>query len=203
MCTAVRYAITVPALSSRPLVPRALPTPINATGETVATSLPFIDIDHCEDCRRACGGLVQCWFICPQSWISFSLLSKVTTDASYVTYPCDQVATPSSEVLRTTYLGHYESSPQIHRCFCTRCGTGLTYCSSKDRGPNWTLGAIVDVAVGTMDHESIELVRPERHGWWNSGTGWIQDLMEGKSGWLIRHPSGRVDQEVKTEHRGA
>lgn len=210
MCSAIRYSISVPPLSSRPLVPRALPTPINPTGETVPTRLPFIDIDHCEDCRRACGGLLQCWFICPQSWISFVLLPRtnaqarpeVNTVGDAVGYSCEVIANPSPEILETTYLGHYESSLDIHRCFCTRCGTGLTYSSSKDRGPSWTLGAIVDLAVGSMDRESIELVRPERHGWWNSGTGWIRDIVEGKNGWLIRHPTGRVDQQVKREDSG-
>lgn len=199
MCTALRYEITIPALPSRPLLPRAAPTPINPAGDTIPTRLPLIDIDHCTPCRRACGSLFQCWFICQQSWVSFTLQPRPLSlpragSASYtepfdaadgIKYSCAEVVDPSEEVLERTYLGHWNSSENVHRCFCSRCGTGVTYCASKERGSEWTLGGMVDVAVGTLDTESLEVVRPDRHGWWDLGIGWVKELVG--AGWLKRH----------------
>ncbi|KXX75977.1 hypothetical protein MMYC01_206834 [Madurella mycetomatis] len=214
LCTAIRYTITIPPLPSRPLVPNALPTPVDDT-TTVPTRLPLIDLDHCNSCRRGCGGLIQCWCICPQDWVEFTLQPRRQPPAADpgaaagldagddggaacgVVYPSASVASnPSGKLLAETYLGHYESSPGVHRCFCSRCGTGLTWCNSKDRGPGWTLGPIVDVAVGTLDRESIERVRPDRHGWWEDGVGWVKRLVSEGDGVLIKHPSGRVSERV-------
>ncbi|KAL2020568.1 hypothetical protein VTK56DRAFT_8156 [Thermocarpiscus australiensis] len=230
MCAAVRYTIRIPALSSRPLVPGALPTPTPATNNnndnnnnttggkrsTVDTRLPFVFLDHCQSCRRACGGLLQCWLICPQSWVEFDLLRRDgqeeqdAVEACYRAYPTAEVVTGGvAEHDRGeasggggggsggTYLGHYLSSPEVHRCFCRRCGTGLTYCRTMPRGPGWTLGEIVDIAVGTLDRESIEVVRPDRHGWWEDGVDWIRRLVAEGDGGLIKHPGGRVSEEVK------
>ncbi|GAB1314556.1 hypothetical protein MFIFM68171_04766 [Madurella fahalii] len=216
LCTAIRYTITVPPLPSRPLIPNALPTPVDATA-TVPTRLPLVSLDHCESCRRGCGGLIQCWFICPQDWVEFTLQprrqQRAATDPSTAAatgrdagdgdgaadrvYPSASVASnPPQKLLDETYLAHYESSPGVHRCFCSRCGTGLTWCNSKDRGPGWTLGPIVDVAVGTLDRESMERVRPERQGWWEDGVGWVKRLLSEGDGGLIKHPSGRVSEQV-------
>lgn len=225
LCSAIRYKITVPSLASRPLIPNSLPTPIHppasdGTSE-VDTRFPVVDIDHCNSCRVNCGGLAQCWFICPQSWVEFTLQLRrpesesesaraaappdnkdaaAPTEAEKVHYypTAGVVSNPSADVLNATYLGHYPSSPNVHRCFCTRCGTGLTWCSSEDRGPKWTLGPMVDVAVGTLDRGSIELARPDRHGWWEDGVGWIKRLLtEGDAGRLLRHPQGGVYERVE------
>lgn len=210
LCSAVRYSITIPALSSRPLVPGALPTPANNPHDTaVDTRLPLIGLDHCNSCRRSCGGLLQCWFICPQSWVEFKLQPRQRFNTSMldinkeegegVVYPTSSIVTnPPKEVVEATYLGYYPSSPNVHRCFCMRCGTGLTGCSSRDRGPGWTLGEIVDIAVGSLDRESIEVVRPDRHGWWEVGVEWIRRLVsEGDGGSLIKHPGESISEEVR------
>jgi len=208
LCSAIRYTIKVPHLDSRPLWPGALPTPIDKEGQTVETRLPLIDIDHCKSCRRACGGLIQCWFICPQSWVEFKLQPRTgfrqashaesINSADAVPYACADIANPVPKTIDGTYLGHYLSSPNVHRCFCTRCGTGLTWSTSRDRGPEWKLGDIVDIAVGTLDQESIERVRPDRHGWFDHGTGWIKEMVTGGDQGLIRHSTGRIDQEAKS-----
>ncbi len=73
----------------------------------------------------------------------------------------------------------------------------MTGCSSLDRGPGWTLGEIVDIAVGTLDRESIEVVRPDRHGWWEDGVEWIRRLVsDGDGGALIKHPGEKISEEV-------
>ena len=72
----------------------------------------------------------------------------------------------------------------------------MTYHFSGDRG-NWTLGPIVDIAVGTFDDESIASLKPERHLWWEHGIDWVKAMMEGGDmDWLIRHPDGRPSQVV-------
>ncbi|KAK4114775.1 hypothetical protein N656DRAFT_776947 [Canariomyces notabilis] len=204
LCTAVAYTITIPPLASRPLFPNALPTPVDNTTSPptmVDTRLPLIDMDHCNSCRRACGGLIQCWLICPQDWVEFRLLSRQEEGHASVAereaYPtASVVSNPSKELLERTYLGHYSSSPQVHRCFCSRCGTGLTWCTSRDRGPKWTLGAVVDIAVGTLDRASIERVRADRHMWWDDGVEWVRRMVSEGDGGLIKHPTYRLDEEV-------
>ena len=199
MCAAVRYTIKVPALDARPLIRSALPTPVSHTGDTVPTRLPLIAVDHCSDCRHACGGLVQCWFICQLPWVEFELRTRGSE--SVKSYPCEEVVHPTAATIEEMYLGHYESAAHTQRCFCSRCGTPVTYHFSQDRSSSgWTLGPIVDIALGTLDDESIGHVRPERHLWWEHGTEWVKAMMEGgEMGWLIRHPSGRPSEEVKSK----
>ena len=222
-CTAIRYTISVPPLTSRPVVPGALPTPISSNHShphptAVETRLPLIDLDHCNSCRRACGGLIQCWFICPQNWVQFTLETREATSAG----PCSEktpeqetysvpvlfpstpsvVATPPPHLTTSTYLSHFASSPGICRSFCSHCGTGIAWCNTRDRGPEWTLGEIVDIAVGTLDRESLEKVRPDRHGWWADGVGWIRELVTEGDGGLVRHPGGSVRVEVEVEREG-
>ncbi|KAK0652568.1 hypothetical protein B0T16DRAFT_406434 [Cercophora newfieldiana] len=194
MCAAVRYTIKVPALEARPLIPDALLTPLNEKGETVPTCLPHIVLDHCRDCRRACGGIIQCWFVCQLPWVNFTLMARGSD--SVKSYNCEEIARPAAATLQHTYLGHYESSANVQRCFCTQCGTTLTYHYSGDRN-DWTLGPIVDIGVGTLDDEGIELARPERPMWWEYGTEWVKAIVEGgEMEWLIRHPMWRPSEIV-------
>lgn len=200
-CSAIRYTISIPELEERPLAPGALPTPVSAstahwaakdsaahsTGSTsetkkLDTRFPFIDLDHCHSCRRACGSLLQCWFICPIDWIEFKLIPRKSStsaeeeDKQLRIYPTLSVVYPSKELQQSTYVSHYcgggESGKSSERTFCGRCGTGMSFYYSGDRGPDWTLGPVVDIALGTLDQESFETegVRPERHGWWQDGT---------------------------------
>lgn len=104
------------------------------------------------------------------------------------------MVTGSEDLIKETYLGRFVSSPNTHRTFCTRCGTGISFCYAGTRPESWTLGPIVDVALGSLDLESVERegVRPERHGWWEDGVGWIKKLVSEGDGGLIRHPTGAV-----------
>jgi hypothetical protein len=197
MCAAIRYTIRIPALEERPLYPLALPTPITAAGDSVATRFPLIAYDHYSDCRRSCGVILQCWFICQQDWVEFALLARVSDGETTTSHPCSDVADPKAEIIEKTYLGVYQSSPKVHRCFCTRCGTSLTFATSQDKGPDWTLGPLVDVATGTLDEGDIDRAQPERHGWWEDGTSWLKEMVEGGgTHWLIRHPAGQASQQV-------
>lgn len=207
-CTAIRYTIKIPALAERPEAPGSLPTPTDKKGHTVPSCFPLIGFDHCQSCRRSCGAPIQSWVIVPHSWLSFKLQPRDAERAgSYAdpfiameakSYVTGEVASPSKEMLESTYLGMYESSPSVNRSFCSRCGTTLTYAYVGDRGQTWTLGPIMDIAAGTLDDEHFEQIRPERHGWWEDGTDWVKkSLREGDGGFLIRHPTGSLNSKVE------
>jgi hypothetical protein len=216
LCSAIRYKIAIPEFALRPLAPGALPTPIPAShthsilksdkDQEIETRFPLIDIDHCQSCRRASGGLVQCWIIIPQDWIEFRLQPRSSSrDPTFsdpfnptegLFYETTDIASPppDSTIFEQSYLGRYISSPDTHRTFCTRCGTGLAFCYAGPRPESWKLGPIVDIALGSLDLESLEKegVRPERQGWWEDGVGWIKKLVSEGDGGLIRHPTGNV-----------
>lgn len=78
----------------------------------------------------------------------------------------------------------------------------MTFHFSGDRGPDWKLDPLVDIALGTLgeqalpavflhkltmvDQESFEEegVRPERHGWWEDGTSWVRiSCTRGRARW--------------------
>jgi hypothetical protein len=123
-----------------------------------------------------------------------SPLDKTKT-REYVEYTTAQVVKPSADVVKSTYLSHFMSSTDVHRSFCGRCGTSLTYYYSGPR-PGWTLERNFDVAVGTLDKASLEIegLRPDRHGWWSDGINWVKTLLrdgdETGGTRLVRHKTG-------------
>ena len=73
----------------------------------------------------------------------------------------------------------------------------MTYYNLARHG---TDSAFVDVTVGSLDERSLKLVRPERHGWWDSGVEWIRELMRWGTGeWMVRHRTGDVKVVVRNE----
>lgn len=94
-----------------------------------------------------------------------------------------------------TYITHVNTSPDTYRSFCSRCGTNLTF--FYDRPESSPMPPLVDIAVGSLDSDSLEKIRPDRHGWWDDGTEWIKNLFrDGDGGVLIRHPTGRLNSAV-------
>lgn len=98
---------------------------------------------------------------------------------------------PSKEILETTYLSYFSSSKDVHRTFCGRCGTGLTYHYSgedDEEAAEDKWGPYFDVALGTLDEEStrVQGVRPTRHGHCDDGIGWVKDMVEllGVASWM-------------------
>jgi hypothetical protein len=190
-CGGCRYTISIPAFSDRPIQPTAKPTPISAT-ETVKTRAPVIDIDHCKICRRVSGAIFQVWFICPAEWVQWELKSSASTEGARIFSTTHAVGPESMYDNSDTVLRRFQASDQATRSFCGKCGTDISYFSHNKYGPV----AVVDIAVGSMDQESLELVRPDRHGWWDSGTSWIKDLTSRGSTFLIKHPTGDMAQAV-------
>ena len=192
-CHAVRYTISVPNLESRPLIPTKPKYPLGPQGGEATKRLPIITIDHCNSCRRISGSVFECWFVCPQPWVSFSLLrrpSKREDDAESRISPASTLGAlrPGSELLETTYLNYFSSSKDVHRTFCGKCGTNLTYYYSGDddemaAADQW--GPYFDVALGTLDKESAEMegMTPARQSWDEDGIGWVKQMV-GDGHWI-------------------
>ncbi|KAK5264844.1 hypothetical protein LTR99_009050 [Exophiala xenobiotica] len=194
-CEAIRYTIRVPIWENRPPVPGALDTPISAT-ETVQTRIPIIDIDHCNNCRKTSGALVQCWFICPVGWIEWDILSKESPGEIFHLSTIEAVG-PSSDNLTSpsTFVTRFNASDRGTRTFCSRCGTTLTYISHQRIG---TPEAIVDVTVGSLDRQSLNLAKPDRHAWWTYGVDWIQNLLtKGDGGFLLKHANSDMSKTIE------
>jgi hypothetical protein len=189
-CNAVKYTVSVPDVASRPTLPEPPKFPLGPQTED-CERLPIISIDHCNSCRRIAGTVIQSWFICLQRWTTFSLLSRSKTGADAdadsevritPTTTLDALR-PSKEILETTYLSYFSSSKDVHRTFCGRCGTGLTFHYSGEDDEmaaedKW--GPYFDVALGTLDEEStkVEGLRPTRHGHCDDGIGWVKEMVE-------------------------
>lgn len=70
-----------------------------------------------------------------------------------------------------------------NRTFCGRCGTHLTFHYSGEQREmtkkgGW--GLIFDVAVGTLDNDSVgmEGFRPSYRAWLDEGIPWVKRLLE-------------------------
>ncbi|KPI40583.1 uncharacterized protein AB675_7517 [Cyphellophora attinorum] len=206
LCSAIRYEIRTPEAASRPLVPDALPTPslpCRYTGSsgggdtidtrdsqlgrdqtrTLPTTYPIIELDHCGDCRRACGSLAQCWMVVPLSWATFMLVRRWThgipwgkslsdLETSMVELRTRDVLLGLRKWMESTYAMHYSSDGASHRTFCGKCGTGLSFFyrppnPAKARGNDAERyrdtyddddEEVFDIAIGTLDHDSLNLI---------------------------------------------
>jgi hypothetical protein len=220
LCRAIRYKINIPEILSRPLHPTAAPIPMpmpSGTVESKPTRLPLIELDHCTSCRLAAGSIIQSWVVCPLSWVEWHLVSKHAPqdeepipnappprpkEEDYSPYSTIQITTPSPSVLKSTFLSIFTSSENVHRAFCSRCGTSLTYYYGGPK-PGWTLPEKnFNVALGTLDEECLEMegIRPERHGWWTDGIGWVKRLVRGGDGGeMVRHRTGAVARVMRED----
>jgi hypothetical protein len=189
-CNAITYTISIPELSLRP--PKRTPPPHSDCPKSEETSQysPLILFDHCNTCRRIAGAIVQAWFICPQAWITFSLLTSSTSSSSFsmdpnasidgnrMERPTIEVVNPSAALLEQTHVRHFSSSKDVHRIFCGRCGTHLSYFYAGEKNPE--KAKLCDIALGSLDRESLAMqgVQPRKHSWWGEGIGWVQKLLK-------------------------
>ena len=90
---------------------------------------------HCESCRRAAGAHAVGW------------LTVRSTELQYT------AAAPRE----------FASSPGVHRAFCDRCGTPLTYRNARRPGE-------IDVTVCSL--EQPERVAPADHIWMQDAPSW-------------------------------
>lgn len=184
------------------------------------TRLPLIPLDHCSTCRRLLGAIVQCWIILPQTWVSWDLLLKpASSDPSADVR--NTLSTPEVVYSGKHYLAAFQSTADdgtngsVSRTFCSRCGTTFTFAFKASEGAasrslsgtgngegevGKAFPAIISLTVGSLDNESLEMVRPDRHGWWGAGIGWIKELLRKGDNGLMRHDGEDLGAIVHDEH---
>jgi hypothetical protein len=198
-CGAVRYCVAIPPLADRqlhPLSPAKTPVP-----------LPFLVLDHCNDCRRATGSLLPAWLCAPIDICSVSLvpasLATLAPKAAARQYQPDEQHGPwtsAADVFTPTpasadhFLASYESSDERWRWFCSRCGTSIAYTAVMPEGfPN-----MLDITLGSVERSQLDAhaLVPERHLWWDYGIDWIRRLATEGCGALPIHPDYRLADTV-------
>lgn len=200
-CRAVRYEINIPEHSNRPLHPYSDGT----------VRLPFVVICHCNDCRRASGGLVLGGICNPTAFVRIALLPRSSTlptlgqtrieppdkDSELPWIPATDVFQPKSVLVppEDSFLAAYSPSEGVTRTFCARCGTNITY-SRHPMPEGWP--EMLDILMGSLDREDLERpeLKPERHLWWAKGIDWVKILFSEGDGGLPRHPLSRLTDVV-------
>ena len=182
-CGSIRYNVTVPALTLRPTHPRSDPS---SAHEPIR--LPYVFTDHCNDCRRATGAILPAWITTHIDTVSvITRASKNGNEDASVHSSGEEIANgtpqsardvfphvrPSENRRKTanteTTLTKYESSQDVGRYFCCKCGTPIAWWSRSSP-------VILDLVLGTVDREFLEGkdMRPERHMFWEDGIGWVK-----------------------------
>ena len=200
-CRAIRYQIRIPEHSQRPLHPYSHQT----------VRLPFIVICHCNDCRRAVGGLTLAGICNPTAFVHIALLPRSSPlpplqqtrleppdqDAQLTWIPAPEVFRPNGVFAPPpdSFLTAYKPSEGVTRTFCARCGTNVTY-SRHPMPEGWP--AMLDILMGTIDRADLERVelRPERHVWWEKGIEWVKTLFSEGDGGMPKHPLARLTDVV-------
>ncbi|KAK2756715.1 hypothetical protein FQN54_005161 [Arachnomyces sp. PD_36] len=104
-------------------------------------------------------------------------------------------STTTGASTENTYMNYLHSTEKVTRTFCSRCGTNLSF--FYDRPASSPVPPIVDIAVGSLDAESLSAIHPDRHNWWASGVPWVQRLLREGDGGLMRHPTGSLATVAK------
>jgi hypothetical protein len=209
-CNAIRYTISVPTLSERKPLPQSpvnldrLMVPVNEVNER----MPIISFDHCNSCRRVPGMLVECWFICPLSWVEFTLQPRESGDEKekeVIKVETLAYLQEDESLAERAWVTHFKSSENSNRTFCGKCGTHLTFYRTGPITPlRQALGQFLDIAVGTLDKESVEMegFGPSMQAWADHGISWVLKLVkDGKKGLLADVSDDlaklKVEDEVK------
>jgi hypothetical protein len=198
-CGAIRYRVAIPPLAGRqlhPLSPVMDPVP-----------LPFIVLDHCNDCRRATGSLLPAWLcapidICSVSLVTASLATLPSKAAARQSQPDEQHGPwiPAAVIFTTMpanadhFLASYESSNERWRWFCSRCGTSIAYTAVMPKG----FPDMLDITLGSVERSHLDAhsLIPERQLWWDYGIDWIRRLATEGYGGLPIHPDYRLADKV-------
>lgn len=203
-CGAVRYKLSIPELSQRPLHPYS-----QKSGRGEAVRLPMTCVDHCNDCRRATGNLLPLWICVPVAFVTASVIrrSSANPDTDPVkrkTAPAEPRGpwAPAKEIFMPgpassdSFLGFYHSSERRTRSFCGRCGTYLAY-SINPMPKGWP--DMLDILLGTVDREDLDghALAPERQLWWDCGIDWVQKLATEGAGGLPIHSDVDVSRDIR------
>lgn len=164
-CCAIRYRASVPPFEDRPVNPYR--TPDADVGDA---RVPFVVINHCNDCRRATSTLMPAALVTTIAMTSVSLLPKNSlataanspkasvSDDERVWVPIASITRDDvGDVLEGTTLGNYLSSQERNRWFCTRCGTPIASSISNGAVPkDWNRPKMFDIWAGTVDRTHLE-----------------------------------------------
>ena len=199
-CNAVRYLVDIPTRDKRPLHPLA-PTEAHVP-------MPFLALDHCNDCRRATASILPAWVCAPLDMCSVSLVAASSATLAPKAAAREGQAkeeggpwTPAADVFTATaaasgdsFLTSYESSHERWRWFCARCGTNVAYTAAMPAG----FPSMLDITLGSVDRRYLdsEALVPERHLWWDYGIDWIRRLATKGYGELPVHPDYRIAETV-------
>lgn len=140
--------------------------------------------------------MVVCWFMCLWRWVEFDMVPSTSESKrgenedskeeskgkeKRLRFNKKSVLNGAKEVLETTFVRVFESSPNTKRTFCGRCGTNLTFFhDSKEEIDEEDDERKVDIAFGSLDPEFLEweALRPVMKGWEPSGITWVRKLLE-------------------------
>ncbi|KAJ9604788.1 hypothetical protein H2200_010903 [Cladophialophora chaetospira] len=225
-CRSIRYRVSVPPEADRPIAPYHKP---GTTTDTVSDlpRIPVVLLDHCNDCRRATASVVPMCLVTDASKVELSVLPKdylknshATSDEARAWQPLASVTDSFenenvSSTESNTTLGHYISSANRNRWFCTHCGTPLGYSVNASAYPeSWKSSKVprmFDFWLGTLDREWLEQewMRPDHAVWCHFGVDWVSDLVKNGARRLVGegedgsgHGKGSETddvREVKTE----
>ncbi|EXJ69767.1 uncharacterized protein A1O5_06838 [Cladophialophora psammophila CBS 110553] len=198
-CRAIRFRISVPGFADRPLAPYRSSHTGGAASVGVDdndTRVPFVLIDHCNDCRRATSAALPMCIVTETRTVEISCLpregvadriqarrDKDLNDESRHWSPIEPVLTCHESLSTIPFttpstLGHYVSSPGRNRWFCANCGTPLAYSVSEGSLPkDWHWPKMFDIWLGTLDREDLvnEWMRPDHALWCHFAVPWIAD----------------------------
>lgn len=198
-CSAIRYRVSIPAISDRPLHPA-----FNTASGKEPVRLPFVCIDHCNDCRKATAALLGVVLCSPTSYVEMSTLPQLEEGKERVEkkdeerdwFPATEIFPPGIKSRDNTTLSFYTSSEGRTRAFCSSCGTQFAYSAYPYPDP-WP--RMLDIWIGSVDQADLEKewLVPERHLWYDVGIEWIRKFGSEGSGGVPKHGTYKVDEEVE------
>jgi len=185
-CQAIRYTVSVPQASERPLRESDEHAVIGDPKKT-NNALPRVEIDHCSMCRRIQGSVVLVWVMALRSWVEFSLSQKSSLDPTPSGIPKDRLAPPimdvlngTPDILEKTYVSKFSSSEDVTRIFCSACGTNLTFRHNKPEKDTPEDKQTVDFTFGSLDpeYQEWECLKPVEKAYEEFGIGWVKRMLQ-------------------------
>jgi len=179
-CGAIKYNISVPALANRPRIPGPKdPHPLGPQSEAT-TKVPILLLDHCDTCRGISGSIIECWFVAPMSWTTFTLEPLTSSASEHLSPATSDLVKGDKAILEGSHLRSFKSSEDVWRTFCGKCGTHLTYWyGSADNVVPKSWGPYFNIAVGSIGKEGLALLAPSREANVEDAVGWVRSMITG------------------------
>jgi hypothetical protein len=113
------------------------------------------------------------------SWTEFHLEAVSTSEE--LNPSTGDVVKGEEQVLAQTHLKHFQSSTDVHRTFCGKCGTHLTFwLGSAENVVPKSWGPYFNIAAGSIIKENgLELLVPGRELNVEDAVGWVKEMVRG------------------------